>query len=235
MQWHVWVAPSHLFLLPILNLRLIAAIKHPAAAQLIGATPLLKKIMLIYWWQRGCPRLGQEGVEAGWKPHYPAEEFPHCGELWKSTYWRQHGCSPPRSCSLFSKPGKSDLLFHHWGEEGRMQRRGGWGWGEGEKQRRDREAVRERARVPTVQLAASRACPQPRLKNKGAQATFQWKISRDGPDAPRDGYLTTAIKHERQGSHLCGSLWGRGEMKWWGKTMRSSLMGDPLLTPAHLC
>lgn len=49
-----------------------------------------------------------------------------------------------------------------------------------------------------VQLAAGRACPQPRLKNKGARATFQWKISGDGPDALRDGYLAPTINHKRQ-------------------------------------
>lgn len=49
-----------------------------------------------------------------------------------------------------------------------------------------------------VQLAAGRACPQPGLKNKGVRATFQWKISGEGPDAPQDGYLAPMINHKRQ-------------------------------------
>lgn len=36
---------------------------------------------------------------------------------------------------------------------------------------------------------------KPRLKNKGARATFQWKMSRAGPDAPPNGYLAQPINH----------------------------------------
>lgn len=71
--------------------------------------------------------------------------------------------------------------------------------------------MRERARVPAVQLAAGRACPQPRLKNKGAGATFQWKISGDDPDAPRDRYLAPMINHRRQRKALQEPLRDRGD------------------------
>lgn len=135
----------------------------------------------------------------------------------------------PRACSPFSKPGKSELLFHHWGGERRGKRKR-----EGEKTPEGKSKEEKgRLRGAGRPAGTGTASPQPRLKSKGAPATFQWKISGDGSDLSRDGYLTPMINHERQWSLFCISLWGTEEMKQWGRTMRTGVMGTP--TPQLVC
>lgn len=77
-----------------------------------------------------------------------------------------------------------------------------------------------------IQLAAGRACPQPRLKNKGARATFQWKINGDGPDALRDGYLAPTINHKRQRKALQEPPRDRGDEAA-GRDNEEQSDGDP--------
>lgn len=127
------------------------------------------------------------GVEASQKPHYPTEEFPHCGELEK--HLLDAAAAPvPLSVDLENL----NCFSITEGEKGGERRRGGM---KGKKRRSGRGDV---GQVLLIQLAASTACPQPRLKNKGAPATFHWKISGDSSDV--DGYLSLSIKHERQQS-----------------------------------
>lgn len=68
---------------------------------------------------------------------------------------------------------------------------------------------------PTGQPAGSwQSLSKPRLKNKGARATFQWKMSTDGPDAPTNGYLAQPINHSGRerpgGSQRVMARGGRG-------------------------
>lgn len=147
----------------------------------------------------GCPVSGTGGAEAGWKPHYPIEEFPHCGELEK--HLLEASRPPPApvllpvnlenlNCFSITEEEKGGGTEGEKGEKKKKK--------EKEKAKKRRRGCKERARVPAVQLAAGRTCPQHSLKNKGARATFQWKISGDGPDAPQDGYLAPMINHKRQ-------------------------------------
>lgn len=164
------------------------------------------------------------GAEASQKPHYPIEEFPRRGELEK--HLLDAAAAPaPLSVNLENL----NCFSITEGEKGGGRRRGGM------KGKKRRSGCEDAGQVPFIQLAASTACPQPRLKNKGAPATFHWKISGDSPDVLRDGYLTLRIKHERQRSLLGRSLPGAEEMKWRGRRMRSRVMGNPPDTSAHLC
>lgn len=133
------------------------------------------------------------------------------------------------SCSPFSKPGKCELLFHHRGGEGRGEKKGG------KRGKKRRSGCGDTGQVLFIQLAASTACPQPRLKNKGAPATFHWKIRGDSSDVLRDGYLTLRIKHERQWSLLCYTLPGAEEMEQRGRRMRSRMMVTLPHSSDHLC
>lgn len=97
----------------------------------MGMTPLLEK--MIYWWQPGCPHLGQGGAEAGWKPHYPVEEFPHRRELEKHLLEaaRLLPSPVPLSVNLENLICFSITKGEKRGEKKKRR----------EKQRRDREAV----------------------------------------------------------------------------------------------
>lgn len=101
------------------------------------------------------------GVKASRKPHYPIEEFPRSGELEK------HLLDPAAAPAPLSVNLENVNCFSITeGEKGGERRRGGT------KGKKRRSGCEDAGQVPSIQLAASTACPQPRLKNKGAPATF---------------------------------------------------------------
>lgn len=186
--WQVWVARSHLFPFPILNLRLTAAIKHPSCSPADGNDSTVGENDLLM--AAGLPPFRAGGSRSRLETPLPRRGVSTPQRIGKALIGGS--ASAPQSCSPFRKPGKSDLLFHHQGGEERGKKKK-----EGKSKEETERLYREWARVLAVQLAADKACPRPRLKNKGARATFQWKISGDGPDAPRDRYLTPTINHKR--------------------------------------
>lgn len=127
------------------------------------------------------------------------------------------------SCSPFSKPGKSELLFHHRGGEGRGEMKGGW------RERRDGAAVRPGARCCSSSWQPAQHVHSPDWKTKGLQPRSTGKSVRTaqmcwGMDAWPWGESTRGSEASR----------GRGDEAE-GKRMRSRVMGTPPHTSALLC
>lgn len=217
--WQVWVARSHLFPFPILNLLLTAAIKHPASTVGENNGNL--------WMAVGLPLSRAEGSQSQLETPLLRRGVSTPQRIGKALIGGS--TAAPRAWSPFGKPGKSELLFHHWGGERRGKRRREGG----EKPEGKRKEETGRLWGAGRPAGTGTASPQPRLKTKGAPATFQWKISGDSPDVPRDGYLTPMTNHKRQRSLFCISLSGIEEMKQRGRMMRSSVMRTP--TPQLIC
>lgn len=130
-RWQVWVAWSHLFPFPILNLRLTAAIKHPSCSPADGNDSTVGENDLLM--AAGLPPFRAGGSRRRLETPLPRRGVSTPQRIGKPLIGGS--VSAPQSCSPFRKPGKSDLLFHHQGGEEREKKK------RREKQRRDREAV----------------------------------------------------------------------------------------------
>lgn len=120
--WQVWVARSHLFPFPILNLRLTAAIKHPSCSPADGNDSTVGENDLLM--AAGLPPFRAGGSRSRLETPLPRRGVSTPQRIGKALIGGS--ASAPQSCSPFRKPGKSDLLFHHQGgeERGKKKKKG---------------------------------------------------------------------------------------------------------------